>query len=340
MKTPEYLKKGDKIAIVAPARKISLKEIEPAVSKFKEWGLEVVFANHLFSQYNQFAGIDELRTLDFQQMLDDDSIKAIVCARGGYGTVRIVDNLNFMNFIKRPKWIVGYSDVTVLHSHINKNFGVETIHGIMPINFPDDGYDNESLEILRKLLFGENISYKVKTSKLSRKGKAVGMLVGGNLSVLYSLIGSNSDVDTEGKILFIEDLDEYLYHIDRMMMNLKRAGKLDKLKGMIVGGMNDMNDNDIPFGKTANEIVAEAIKQFDYPVCFDFPAGHIKDNRALILGRTIKLNVGDDYTNIEYVGESEPRHRKIKKMLITYIFLIAVFLGLYLLYVFVLNKVL
>jgi muramoyltetrapeptide carboxypeptidase len=291
MKTPSYIKKGDKIGIVSTARIISKKEIYPAVKIFKEWGLEVVLGKHLFEEYNQFAGTDEQRTADLQQMLDEHSVKAIICARGGYGTVRIIDKLNFSNFIKKPKWIAGYSDVTVLHSHIHSNFGIETLHSTMPLNISENKFTEESLESFRKALFGEKITYSLKTSSLSRKGKAEGILVGGNLSILYSLIGTKSDINTNGKILFIEDLDEYLYHIDRMMMNLKRAGKLKNLAGLIVGGMSEMNDNKIPFGKTANKIIAETIEEYNYPVCFNFPAGHKNDNRVLILGREIKFNV-------------------------------------------------
>ncbi len=291
MKTPSYIKRGEKIGIVSTARRISEEKIYPAVKIFKEWGLEVVLGKHLFEEYNQFAGTDEQRTSDFQQMLDENSVKAIICARGGYGTVRIIDKLNFSNFIKKPKWIAGYSDVTVLHSHIHSNFGIETLHSTMPLNFSENKFSEESLESFRKALFGEKITYSLKTSSLSRKGKAEGILVGGNLSILYSLIGTRSDINTNGKILFIEDLDEYLYHIDRMMMNLKRAGKLKNLAGLIVGGMSEMNDNKIPFGKTANKIIAETVAEYNYPVCFDFPAGHKNDNRVLILGREIKFNV-------------------------------------------------
>lgn len=294
MITPKYINKGDKIAIVATARKISEKKIQPAVKKFHEWGLEVVLGKHLFEEYNQFAGTDEQRTYDLQQMLDDETVKAIIIARGGYGTVRIIDKLNFSNFIKKPKWIAGYSDVTVLHSHIHSNFGIETLHSTMPLNFPEKGINNQALNTLKKALFGEDLIYTIKASSLNRNGIAEGIFIGGNLSILYSLSGSKSDIHTKGKILFIEDLDEYLYHIDRMMVNLKRSGKLENLAGLIVGSMSEMNDNTIPFGKTANEIIAETVKEFDYPVCFNFPAGHIKNNSALIFGRNAKLQVYDE----------------------------------------------
>lgn len=293
MKVPSYLKRGDKIAIVAPARKINNSEISFAVKTFKNWGLEVVLGDNLFKSNNQFAGTDEERISDFQQMLDDPTVKAIIAARGGYGSVRIIDNLDFSKFIKNPKWIIGFSDITVFHSHFHTNFEIETLLALMPINFSDDEKSKASAESLRKAMFGEKISYSLNNSKYNRKGVVTGVLCGGNLSMLYSLIGSQSDINTEGKILFIEDVDEYLYHIDRMMMNLKRAGKFDKLAGLIVGSMNNMNDNKIAFGKTANEIISEHVFDYNYPVCFDFPAGHTKDNYTLILGREATLEVSE-----------------------------------------------
>jgi len=293
MKTPPYLVKGDKISIVSTARKISKEEILPAQIKLEEWGLDVVLGDNLFKEQNQYAGTDKERIDDFQSMIDDDSVKAIICARGGYGTVRIIDKIDFSNFVKKPKWIIGYSDVTVLHSHIHTNYKTETIHATMTINFPKDNSLNKSLETLKKALFGEKLFYELKQTKFSRKGKAKGQIVGGNLSILYSLIGSKSDINTDRKILFIEDLDEYLYHIDRMMMNFKRTGKLKNLAGLIIGGISEMNDNEIPFGKTAKEIILDAIEEYNYPVIFDFPAGHIDDNRALYLGRKVIMDINE-----------------------------------------------
>jgi muramoyltetrapeptide carboxypeptidase len=286
---PNYLKRGDKIGIVACARKISRDEILPAIDIFKSWGLETVLSTNLFNVDNQYSGTDEERTKDLQTMLDDSSIKAIISARGGYGTMRIIDKIDFTNFKNNPKWIVGYSDITVLHSHIN-NFGIETLHATMPINFTKN---TEATETLRKSLFGENLNYITETNLKNKTGIAEGELVGGNLSLLYALTGSVSDIDTKDKILFIEDLDEYLYHIDRMMVNLKRAGKLSHLAGLIVGGMTDMKDNTIPFGTTTEEIILDAVKEYNYPVCFDFPAGHVDKNLALPLGRIAKLKVVD-----------------------------------------------
>jgi muramoyltetrapeptide carboxypeptidase len=287
---PAYLKKGDKIAIVSPARSIAFDEVHPAIRFFQRQGLEVVLGSYVFGRQNQFAGSDEQRCRDFQVMLDDPKIRAIVCSRGGYGTVRIIDDLDFTFFCEYPKWIVGYSDVTVLHSHIHRQFGIETLHSTMPINMKGEMQD-ETMQTMVNALFGKRITYSYPKPGLSREGTAEGQLTGGNLSILYSLLGSASFPDTAGKILFLEDVDEYLYHIDRMMMSLKRAGKLDKLKGLIVGGMTRMNDNAIPFGKSANEIIAETVKDYFFPVCFDFPAGHLDTNLALIMGRKVRLNI-------------------------------------------------
>jgi muramoyltetrapeptide carboxypeptidase len=293
MITPPPLRKGDRIAIVSPARKITPAFVDPAMHIFSDWGLEVVPGEHLYASYNQFAGSDEQRLSDFQQMLDDSSIRAIICSRGGYGTVRIIDRLDFTKFIENPKWIVGYSDITVLHSHIHRHFGVETLHAIMPINFKDKCDGTPSLNSLKKALFGKDLSYSIPAGEHFRKGSCMGPLVGGNLSILYSLTSTDSDINTNGKILFLEDLDEYLYHIDRMMLNLRRSGKLEGLAGLIIGGMSTMHDNEVPFNKSAYEIIAEAVEDYQYPVCYDFPAGHMDDNRALILGREVKLDVSD-----------------------------------------------
>lgn len=284
---PPYLKKGDTIGIVACARKISREEMAPAIEILKSWGLEVVLGKNVFNVDHQFSGTDAERAEDLQIMLDDTSVKAVISARGGYGTMRIIDKIDFEKFKRSPKWVIGYSDITVLHSHIH-TFGVETLQATMPINFNKNA---EALESLRNALFGEKIIYEVEAHDLNRKGVAQGELVGGNLSLLYALTGSVSDIDTTGKILFIEDLDEYLYHIDRMMMNLKRAGKLGHLVGLVVGGMTDMKDNTIPFGKTAEEIIMDAVKEYDYPVCFHFPAGHVDKNVALYLGKKAKLEI-------------------------------------------------
>ncbi len=298
MRTPEFLQKGDTIAIVSTARKISKKELEPALEIIENWGLKVVFGKTIDAEENQFAGSDKWRTEDFQQMMDDPKIKAIWCARGGYGTVRIIDKLDFSRFKESPKWIIGYSDVTVLHSHIH-NLGVESLHAQMPLDI--ENKTKETADSIEMVLFGKGYSVSIeRTDSFASLGIAKGQLIGGNLSILYSLCGSNSSLKTDGKILFIEDLDEYLYHMDRMIMNLKRNGMLHNLAGLIVGGMTDMNDNIIPFGKSAKEIIFDAVKEYNYPVCFDFPAGHVEDNRALIMGREVELAIQSSMINLQF----------------------------------------
>jgi muramoyltetrapeptide carboxypeptidase len=285
---PPYLKQGDCIGIVAPARKISPEELAPAITTLEGWGLKVKLGNNIYQSNNQYSGTDAQRRSDFQNMLDDAEVKAIISARGGYGAVRIIDGLNFSSFNKQPKWIIGYSDITVLHSHIHTHYGIETLHATMPVSFNKDA---ESLSLLKKALFGEAISYTVPAQALNRKGEGTGTLIGGNLSLLYALASTPSDINSDDKILFLEDLDEYLYHVDRMMMQLKRSGKLSKLKGLVLGGFSEMKDNTVPFRKTAEEIIIDAVKQYDYPVCFGFPAGHGVQNYPLYFGRTVELSV-------------------------------------------------
>ncbi len=289
MEKPSSLKKGDKVMIVATARKISEEELRPAIEVLNKWGLIVVLGDNIYQENDQFSGTSEQRVTDLQKALDDEMVKAIFCARGGYGTVKIIDELDFSRFLKYPKWVVGYSDVTVLHNHINIKLSIQTAHATMPINFPLN--TSESLSSLKRGLFGEELNYDFDANSLNKNGKANGVLIGGNLSIIYSLMGTASQLNTDGKILFIEDLDEYLYHVDRMMMNLRRAGLLENLSGLIVGGMSDMNDNAIAYGKTAVEIISDTVKDFDYPVCFDFPAGHLADNRTLIFGENVQLEV-------------------------------------------------
>jgi len=298
MKTPAFLNSGDTVAIVSTARKITKSELDPALQLLVKYGLKAMLGHTIGAEDHQFAGNDSLRTKDFQAALDNPNIKAIWCARGGYGTVRMIDGIDFTAFRKNPKWIVGYSDITVLHSHIH-NFGIETLHAQMPLDI--EKKTAKAQDGIFEVLFGKKYSVSYKSNhKFNRKGRASGALVGGNLSVLYSLSGSESAINSEGKILFIEDLDEYLYHIDRMMQNLKRSGMLDTINGLMIGGMTKMHDNTIPFGKTAEEIVLEAIGDYDYPVCFHVPAGHIKDNRALILGRNVQLSVEESQVSYSF----------------------------------------
>lgn len=285
MITPAYLKKGSKIAFVAPARKISREEIIAAVKWIKEKDFVPVYDDRLFVDYHQLAGSDDFRASVLQDYLDRDDIDAIFCVRGGYGTIRIVDKLDFSKFEKHPKWIVGYSDVTVLHAKMQQ-LGYQSVHATMPINFQKN--TNEALKSLYEAL--TNPLYKIIQQQslcdFEMDFHPIGKMsiVGGNLSVLYSLLGSDLFPETDGKILFIEDLDEYLYHIDRMMTGLKRAGKLANLKGLVVGAFSDMHDNSVPFGMSVREIISEKVREYGYPVLWDYPAGHIDNNCAIILG--------------------------------------------------------
>jgi muramoyltetrapeptide carboxypeptidase len=341
MTTPPFLNKGDKIGIVAPARWVTPEEIEPALKFFESWGLEVVRGENLYKQHQQFAGTDKERAADMQAMLDNETIKAIICARGGYGTVRIIDKLDFRKFASNPKWIAGYSDITALHAHIENQYGVETLHAPMPFSYKDDNASAESFESLRKALFGENLTYETEAGKFSRKGTAQAPITGGNLSMLYSISGSVSECETAGKILFIEDLDEYLYHVDRMMQQLKRSGKMANLAGLVIGSMSKMRDNQVPFGKTAQEIIADAVKEYDYPVLFDFPAGHDALNQTLILGRTVNLEVGEKAT-LTFLQPSQGKFNKATRrgILKSIGFTFLLFAAIYLLYYFVINRLL
>ena len=290
MITPGYLSKGDRIAVVAPAGKIDADTIDAACLVIESWGLEVVRGKHLFSNHYQYSAPDNERLSDLQEALDDAGIQAVLCARGGYGAIRMIDRLDFSNFKENPKWIIGFSDITVLHAHIHANLGVETIHGTMAAGVRDGGPARDSL---RSVLFGENKPYATGTHPLSIRGRAHGRLTGGNLAILAGLLGSASDLQTDGKILFIEEVGEHLYRIDRMMWSLKRAGRLDRLAGLIAGSFTDIPDSAGDFGMDAYEIIHDHVKGYGYPVCFGFPAGHQADNRALIFGRTITLNIQD-----------------------------------------------
>lgn len=266
-----------------------------AADTLQSWGLDVKYGKNLFKGDRQFAGTDEERRADFQSALNSKSA-AILFARGGYGTVRIIDRIDWKRFQKNPKWLIGFSDITAIHSHSNKIVEVETLHA--PMGLTLSKVNTNCLSVIKDALFGQRLRYTVSKQaaameKLNRAGSARGQLVGGNLSMLHTLSGTPSDIDCSGKILFLEDLDEYLYHIDRMMMQLKRSGKLASLAGLVIGGMTDMKDNDIPFGKTAEEIIAEAVAEYNYPVFFGFPAGHIPNNYPLIFGRDVTLKVSD-----------------------------------------------
>ena len=291
MKIPLSIKPGDKIRIVSPAGKVSEKHVFPAVEWLQKQGYKVELGKHVFSSHFQFAGTDSERLDDLQTALDDPETAAIICSRGGYGTVRIIEKLNCTDFLKYPKWLVGFSDITILHVCMN-NLGVATIHGTMPRYFFDEnGLPTENLNSLMQLLSGKKVQYSVKTEKANKPGKVSGELVGGNLSIISSLQGTKYEIDTFGKILFLEDIDEFLYHTDRMIHQLKLSGKLDNLAGLIIGDFTEMKDNESPFGKTVHEIVSEAVEDFSYPVCFGFPAGHDKKNLALTFGLNWELEV-------------------------------------------------
>lgn len=295
---PPYLKKGDKIAITCPAKKLP-HPMTDAIALLQSWGLEVVLGDTVNASYHQFAGDDDMRARDMQRFIDDDSVKAIIAARGGYGSIRMIDKVDFSRFAQNPKWLVGFSDITILHTHLFASYGVQSIHGQMPVNIPDASA--RSLDTLRKVLFGEELAYTYKSHTLNRAGNSSGILVGGNLSLLIAASGSVSDIDYTGKILFLEDVGEYLYAIDRMLRSLKRAGKLAKLAGLVVGGFTDAKDNDIPFGQTVPEIIMDIVQEYHYPVCFDFPAGHVPDNCSLIFGRRIDLSVQEHQVSVKFI---------------------------------------
>ena len=291
---PPYLKTGDTVTILSTARKVTVEDMAPAVKIIESWGLKARLGRTIGLSDHQYAGTDKERLEDFQQAIDDPEVRAIICARGGYGTVRIVDDIDWTGLLAHPKWITGFSDMTYIHVHLNQTLGVQTLHSTVPALFHKN--TPEAIESIRQHLFGEEVIYDLPVHPLNRLGEAKGVLIGGNLSILYSITGTRSGFNTAGKILFIEDVDERLYHLDRMMINLKRSGKLHDLAGLIVGGMTDMTDNAVPFGKTAEEIITEHVSEHNYPVCFGFPAGHIADNRAIVLGKVTKMKVGDTVT--------------------------------------------
>ena len=300
MITPPLLNINDTIGIVAPAGRIPEKKITRAVKIFNDWGLKVELGRNIFKRKNTFAGNDKQRKDDFQNVIDREDIKAVICARGGYGTLRIINKIDFKKFRQSPKWIVGFSDITVIHSYLQKKLKCESIHSVMPGNFPENNDESKSLNSLKNILFGGKAEYGINSHSLNRQGETEGVLIGGNLSVLYSMQGTNLEIDTNDKILFIEDVNEYLYHIDRMISNFKLSGKLDNLRGLIIGQMSKMKDSPIAFGESAYEILQRAVEKYNYPVIYNFPAGHIKQNMAIILGRRIKMNAGPQTSEIVF----------------------------------------
>jgi len=308
---PPYLQPGDIVGITCPAGYIENEEIQPAIQQIKSWGFNVVTGSTIGKRDFTYGGTDEERLQDMQTMLDDPSVKAILCARGGYGAVRIIDRLRFANFLQHPKWIIGFSDITVLHSHVHQQLHTATIHSKMCNSFPQD-WSKASLEqqatilSIKEALIGSKMLYETPSSVYNVAGKATGILVGGNLRTLENLTGSKSDIDTAGKILFVEDTGEYPYSIDRMFWNLYRTGKLKHLAGLIVGGFKIKEDvNEEPFGRTLYEIVSEKIQEYHYPVCFDFPVGHQKNNYALKCGVEHSLEVGTDKVILKEKGASK-----------------------------------
>lgn len=293
------LNSGDKVGVISTARAIGMPELELVDNLIRQWSFTPVYGSTIGATSDQFAGSDSMRTADLQRMLDDENIRAILFARGGYGTIRIIEHIDFSKFVKHPKLLCGYSDMTILHSHLTDKLGLPAVHSTMPFSFQRN--TPQALESLRNILKGELPFYNVPSHPLNIHGEAEGELIGGNLSILYSLLGTRYGFGTAHKILFLEDIDEYLYHIDRMMMSFKLSGKLQNLSGIVLGDFTDMKDNKVPFGITAEEIILRYAEPLGIPVCCKFPAGHIDDNRALVLGKKIRLSVQPHSVSLRYI---------------------------------------
>jgi len=299
---PDYLKAGDTVAIVAPSGILKDRndEVKQAKSLLKSWNLNVIVGEHVFNQDDHFAGTDAERCEDFQKALDDPSISAIWSARGGYGTVRVLDKLDYTQFRKHPKWIIGYSDITALHNQVH-NEGFESLHALMCVSLTKDLSEiEETISTFKDAIFGKPISYTLEGSNYNRVGNITAPIVGGNLTILHTMLGSETSIDTSGKILFIEEIGEYKYHIDRMLQSLKRAGYFENCKGVMVGDMSKMRKNTTPWGKPIEQLVIDALAEYDFPIVFNVPAGHEKDNRALILGRHATIKVGKDKSTVMF----------------------------------------
>ena len=296
-----FLKQGSVIGITCPSGYVSADRVSYAITVLEKWGFTVKRGNTIGSEHFYFSGTDSQRLADLQQMMDDTTIDAILMGRGGYGMSRIIDGLDFKRFLKKPKWICGFSDITVLHNHLQANYNFPSLHSPMCGAFKPETENEEYLKTLLSALTGAPIRYQAVPSSFNRNGEAEAVLTGGNLSLLVHLTGSVSEVDTAGKILFIEDLGEHLYHIDRMLLHLKRAGKLDNLAALILGGFTDMQDTERPFGQTLEEIISDKVKEYNYPVCFNFPAGHQDINYTLTLGASHKLIVNDNGGSLELI---------------------------------------
>ncbi|MCX6316557.1 MAG: LD-carboxypeptidase [Bacteroidetes bacterium] len=298
--TPPCLKEGDTIGIVCPAGYMAAEKAQTCIHTLQEWGYRVQTGTTLGGHSTTyFSGTDEERLRDLQRMLDDSSINAILFGRGGYGTGRIIDHINWKKFRKHPKWIIGYSDITVIHSHLHRNFGISSLHAPMAGAFNDEGYKNEYILSLKNALEGKKAVYNADGHAKNREGEATGELVGGNLSLLAHLMGSESEIKTKNRILFLEDVGEQLYNIDRMLHQLKRSGKLAKLAGLIFGGFTEVKDTERPFGKAIHDILSEIVQEYDYPVCYDFPVSHTDKNYALKIGVEYTLRVKTNGVQVE-----------------------------------------
>ncbi|WP_316797104.1 LD-carboxypeptidase [Pedobacter agri] len=298
IKQPPYLKKGDKIAIVCPAKKLP-EPIDHAIGILESWGMEVIIGESVYASHHQFAGTDKLRTHDIQRFLDDSSIKAIICGRGGYGTIRIIDEIDFTEFEQNPKWFIGFSDVTILLSHIIAQTRTQCMHAQMPYTFEES--TPEALSSLKKTLFGDKPNYQYSSEFTNQSGLAKGILIGGNLTLIAMVQGSVSEMDFDHKILFLEDIGEQEYSIDRMLRMLKRAGKLKNLNGLIIGAFNEIKEEKISFGQTAEQVIWDIVKEYDYPVCFNFPTGHIDNNLSMVLGAEVELTIDKNKVQFKYL---------------------------------------
>lgn len=299
---PPYLKAGDTVAIVAPSGilKNREREVQQAVDLLKSWGLYTVVGKHVFSKAEHFAGTDDERCEDIQNAMNDPKISAIWCARGGYGTVRILDKLDYTTFKEKPKWIIGYSDITALHNQLH-NERFQSMHALMCVSLTKDLSEvQSSIDTFKAALFGNPINYNLEYSNYNREGEASGPLVGGNLTVLHTMLGSKESIDTAGKILFIEEIGEYKYHIDRMLQSMKRAGYFENCKGLLVGDMSKMRKNTTLWGTSVEQLILDALADYDFPIAFNMPAGHEKDNSALVLGRTVELKVSKGSTSVVF----------------------------------------
>ena len=295
---PAYLDRGDTIGVVCPAGYMAMERVQQCLQILQAWGFKLKVGKTVGgNSTNYFSGTDKERLTDFQEMLDDDEVKAVLCARGGYGIGRIIEQIKFKKFAKQPKWIIGFSDVTVLHAHIYSNYKIATLHAPMAGAFNEG--ENEFVLSLRSALTGTSAKYEVKPHEFNKIGMASGELVGGNLALLTHICGTSSDIKTKNRILFLEDVGEYLYNVDRMLYQLKRNGKFDKLSGVIIGGFTENKDTDRPFGKTVFEIIHEIFQEFDYPICFGFPVSHGIENYALKIGVEYNLSISSGKVILE-----------------------------------------